>query len=231
MVITPENALENAMLAAVTDASAHATFYRLLLGSELVALGTYGETMLLETVRGPAGDFHPVFTSNQRIKALITDEVPRFMIAGRELFEITRGASFVLNPGSSPEKTLNANEIAWCLEKFPPPADLIVAQPKVYPVKLVKALCVLFTSRAAIKAAHLVFVAREGIDQQAHPMIGLEADGDEPRLAQEIFAAAAAVMPGTPIEVVYLDTSAALAPLPKHLLSVPPFYSRTLPPH
>ena len=231
MTFTPENALENAMLAAVTDASAHAAFYRLLLSSDLVALGTYGETMFLETVRGPAGDFHPVFTSGARIEALIKDEVPRFTIAGRDLFKITRGARFVLNPGSIPDKTLTAEEIAWCLEKFSPPAELIVAQPKVYPVNLVKALCVLFTSRAAIKAAHLVYVARQGIDTEGHPMIGLEADGDVPRLAQEIFAAAEAVLPGTAIEVVYLDTSAPLPPLQQHLLSVPPFYSRMLSPH
>ena len=226
MAITPENELEHAMLAAATDASAHATFYRLLLSSDLVALGTYGETMSLETVRGPAGECHPVFTSSARVKALVKEPVAQFTIPGRALFEITRGARFVLNPGSVPDKILSAEEIAWCLEKFPPPAELVVAQPKVYPTNLVKALCVLFTSRAAIKAAHLVYVAREGIDTEAHPMIGLEADGDVPRLAQEIFAVAEAALPGTAIEVVYLDTGAPLPPLQKHLLSVPPFYGR-----
>jgi hypothetical protein len=231
MAITPENELEQAMLTAVTDASAHAAFYRLLLSSDLVVLGSYGETMSLETVRGPAGECHPVFTSDARVTALIKDAAPRFTIQGRNLFEITRGARFVLNPGSAPDRILSAEEIAWSLEQFPPPAELIVAQPKVYPVNLVKALCVLFTSRAAIKAAHLVYVAREGIDSEAHPMIGLEADGDVPRLAQEIFAAAEAVLPGTAIEVVYLDTGAPLPPLQKHLLSVPPFYGRALSPN
>jgi hypothetical protein len=228
MAITAENELEQAMLAAAADASAQAAFYRLLLASDLIALGTYGETMSLEMVRGPAGDFHPIFTAVSRVEALIKKPAARFIIEGRRLFEITRGAGFVLNPGSVPDRLLSAKEIAWCLENFPPPAELIVAQPKVYPTKLVKALCVLFTSRAAIKAAHLVYVARKGIDSEGHPMIGLEADGDVPRLAQEIFAAAEAALPGTPIEVVYLDTGAPLPPLQKHLLSVPPFYGRAL---
>jgi hypothetical protein len=232
MAITPENDLEAAMLAAAADPSQQHRFYQLLLDSELVALGRLDQTLSLETVRGPTGEFHPVFTAAGRVAALVKDPVDRFTIQGRQLFEIAAGAQFVLNPGSAPDKVLTADEIAWCLKTFPPTPTLVVAQPKVYPTTLVKALCILFTSRSAIKAAHLVYVAREGIDAKAHPMIGLEADtGDVPRLAQEIFAAAATVLPGEPVEVVYLDTNGPLEPLQKHLLSVPPFYSRPLPFH
>lgn len=231
MAFTPENDLEKAMLQAAQDPQAHAPFYRLLLSSELIALGTLGQSLSLESVRGPAGEFHPIFSSPARVKALIAQPASSFAIEGRRLFEIAKGAQFVLNPGSTPDKILTADEIAWCLKTFPPAAELIVAQPKVYPTNLVKALCVLFTSRAAIQAAHLVYVARDGIDAKAHPMIGLEADGDVPRLAQEIFAAAEAVLPGEPVEVVYLDPTGPLDPLQNHLKSVPPFYRRALPPN
>lgn len=233
MVITPENELERAMLQAATEASARPAFYRLLLDSELVVLGKRNGSLALDTVQGPDGEYHPVFSAETRIKALLDDPavVQNFKIKGRRLFEITRGAQFVLNPGSSPNKVLTAGEIDWCLKTFQPQAELIVAQPKVYPTRLIKALCILFTSRQAIRAAHLVYVARDGIDTEAHPMIGLEAEGDVPRLAQEIFDAAEAVMPNALIEVVYLDTSAVMNPLQKHLLSVPPFYRRTLPPN
>jgi hypothetical protein len=225
MAIVPVNELEKAMLAAAVDDSARAQFYRLLLDSNLVVLGTFGETMTLETVRGPAGDFHPVFTAAERITALTGEPRPYFTIPGRQLFEITRGASFVLNAGLVPSKTLAAEELEWCLKQFPPNPNLIVAQPKVFPTRLVKALCVLFTSRAAIQAAHLVYVAREGIDAEAHPMIGLETDGDEPRLAQEIFEAAAVALPGTPVEVIIIEPQGS-HPLQKHLIGVPPFYRR-----
>lgn len=231
MAFTPENDLERAMLDAAADDSVRPAFYRLLLDSELVALGTFGSTMTLDAVRGPAGEFHPVFTSPARVRAIAPEMPAHFTIQGRKLFEITRGAQFVVNPGSSPDKIMVPDEITWCLQKYPPQPHLIVAEPKVYPVRLVKALCVLFTSRAAIKAAHLVFVAREGIDSEAHPLIGLEADGDVERLVQEIFAAAEAVLPGKPVEVVYLDAKSASHPLQKHLLSVPPFYSRALLPN
>ena len=226
MAFTPENDLEKAMLQAAVDPSAQADFYRLLLNSELVALGSMGVTMSLETVRGPAGEFHPVFTSPARVQMLIREPTPRFTIPGRQLFEIASGGQFVINPGSKPDKIMTAAEVAWCLQTFPPTAELVIAQPKVYPTKLVKGLCILFTSRSAIKAAHLVYVARTGLDTTAHPMIGVEADGDLPLLAQEIFEAADTVLPGTPIEVVYLDPNRPLEPLQKHLLSVPPFYRR-----
>jgi hypothetical protein len=229
MSYTPTNDLEKAMLQAAQDPQALAPFYHLLLSSKLIALGSFGETMALETVRGPTGEYHPIFTSPERVKALIQDPTASFAIEGRRLFQITKGAQFVLNPGWSPDKILTADEIEWCLKTFPPSGELIVAQPKVFPKRLVKALCVLFTSRAAIEAAHLVYVARDGIDTRAHPMIGLEADGDVPRLAQEIFAAAAAVLPGEPVEVIYLDHHSPLNPLQKHLLSVPPFYRRAQP--
>jgi len=229
MAFTPENELENVLLRAAEDASVRPEFYRRLLSSNLTVIGEFGDSMSIETVTNEQGNFHPVFTSNKRMKDFVAVDMPSFTIDGRALFEATRGAQFVVNPGSV-GKILSAEEITWCLTSFPS-TSLIVAQPKVFPTNLVRALCVLFTSRTLIRAAHLVYVAREGIDKEAHPMIGLEADGDVPRLAQEIFAAAEAVLPGAPIEVVYIDPKSELDPFQKHLLSVPPFYQRTLRSH
>ena len=230
MAFTPENELERAMLLAASQVSARPDFYRLLLESELVVLGELGERMSLETVENGGVQYHPVFTALSRITAIVPADAPSFRIPGRVLFESTRGANFVINPGSELGKTLAPEEIALCLDAHAPRrGDLLVAKPKVFPTKLVKALCVLFTSRSLIRAAHLVYVAREGIDRKAHPMIGLEADGNVPRLAQEIIGIAEAVLPGEPLEVVYLDTSKALDPLQTHLLGVAPFYKRTLP--
>jgi hypothetical protein len=170
-----------------------------------------------------------VFSSEKRFTDFAPQPMPAFRIPGRVLFQATRGAQFVLNPGCEVGKVLTVEEIAWFLENFPArKGDLLVAQPKVFPTKLVKALCVLFTSRSLIRAAHLTYVAREGIDTEGHPLIGLEADGDVPRLAQEIIELYEAVFPGKPIEIVYLNPEGPLDPLQKHLLSVAPFYKRTL---
>ncbi len=227
MAFTPANALEESLLRAASEDAARPEFYRRLLNSNLTVLGSFGETMSIETVSNEQGNFHPIFTVPERMKEFMAVDLPHFAIAARTLFEATSGAQFVINPGSGMGKILSADEIAWCLQAFPS-TSIIVAKPKIYPIKLVKALCILFTSRMLIRAAHLVYVAREGVDQEAHPMIGLEADGDVPRLAQEIFVAAEAALPGTPIEVVYIDPQSELDPFQKHMLSVPPFYQRAL---
>ncbi len=229
MAFTPENKLEEAMLLAASQESARPEFYRLLLDSELVVMGECGETMSLETISNGGRSFHPIFTSQKRLTTFMPEPMANFRMLGRVLFQSTLGAQFALNPGAEVGKLLTADEIAWCLDTFrPEQGGLIVAQPKVFPKTLVKALCVLFTSRSLIRSAHLVYIAREGIDTEGHPLIGLEADGEVPRLAQEIFEAAEAVLPGKPIEVVNLNPDGPLDPLQKHLLSVPPFYRRPL---
>jgi hypothetical protein len=229
MGFEPENELEQAMLLAASQESARPAFYRLLLDSELVALGELGDTISIETVENNGQKFHPVFTSERRLDDFVREKRPCFRLNGRVLFESTRGASFVINPGSELVKTLSPEEIAWCLDQGKAPSgNIVVAQPKVFPTRLVKALCVLFTSRALIKAAHLVYVLREGVDREPHPMIGLVADADVPRLANEIFQAAAEALPGTVIDVVWLNPDDPLDPLQKHMLSIAPFYKRTL---
>jgi hypothetical protein len=229
MGFEPENELEQAMLLAASQESARARFYRLLLDSELVALGQLGETMSLEVVENNGQKYHPVFTADRRVDAFLREPLPCFRLNGRVLFESTRGASFVINPGSELVKTLSPEEIAWCLDQGKAlSGNLVIAQPKVFPKRLVKALCILFTSRALIKAAHLVYVAREGIDREGHPMIGLVADADVPRLANEIFQVAAEALPGTVVDVIWLNPDGPLDPLQKHMLSTAPFYQRTL---
>ncbi len=231
MTFTAETDLEKAMLHAASQESARPDFYRLLLDSELTVLGELGERMSLDTMSNGSGNFHAVFTAPIRLSSVGPAGVSSFRMTGWMLFESTRGAQFVINPGAELGKTLSAEEIAWMLDAFRSGrGNLVVAQPKVFPTKLVKAFCVLFTSRSLIRAAHLVYVARDGIDTEGHPMIGLEADGDVPRLAQEIIDINDAILPGRPIEVVYLPEG-PLDPLQKHLLSVPPFYKRTLTTH
>jgi hypothetical protein len=228
MGFEPLNELEQAMLLAASQESARPAFYRLLLNSDLWVLGELTDRISIETVENAGKKYHPVFTAEQRIDALVREPIPRFAMNGRLLFASTRGADFVINPGSELVKTLSPEEVAWFLaEQRSAPGTLIVAQPKVHPKRLVKALCVLFTSRSLIRAAHLVYVAREGIDAEGHPMIGLVADADIPRLAGEIIAVAEEALPGTLVDVVWLNPTGPLDPLQKHVLSVPPFYRRT----
>jgi hypothetical protein len=228
MDFEPENELEKVMLLAASQEVARPQFYRLLLDSELVVLGELGKVMELDTIENQGRQFHAVFSSEKGLKEFLRGERAHFVARGRFLFQAAHGASFVLNPGSAVNKVLTPKEIVWCLEQNRQlSGDILVVRPKTHPRKLVKALCVLFTSRSRIKQAHLVHVMREGADTGPTPLIGLVAEEESPRLAEEVFKAAAEVMPGKRIDVLFLKPGAP-RPLQNHILNVPPFYRRTL---
>jgi hypothetical protein len=224
-VFAPENELEQAMLRTASDSSTAPELYRHLLASNLIVLGTMGERLAIDTVKSEMGFFHPIFTSQTRLDAFRAGDAPSFQILGRTLLEATRGAQFIINPRSDLTKTLMPEEISWCLANFRN-ISISVLEPQTYPTQLIKALCVLFTSRAQLHTARLTYVATPGTDKEAHIVIGIEADGDISRLAQEIFAAAAVANPSFPVEVAYLGTQAAVHPLQKHLLTIRPFFER-----
>jgi hypothetical protein len=231
MTFKPENRLEEIMLLAASQAETRPRFYRALMEAELIVPGTAGETLLIETVSHEGKPYHPVFTSKTRLRAFSEEPVQHFTITGRVLFEVARGASFVINPRSDMGKLLVPEEIEYWLEQLRDEkagGRLVAGQPGVRPKKLIKALCVLFMSRSLVRAAHLVYVAREGSRLPAHPLIGIVAEGDTAKLAREIFEAAKAAMPKTAIDVMVLDEKNPKLPLEKHLLSVAPFYKRTV---
>ena len=240
MIFVPENRLEEAMLLAASQDQARPHFYRVLMESELFVLGDpgspesvgallHGGRLALDTVANDGQIYHPIFSSAQRMQHFTGEPTSHFRMLGRILFAGTRGANFVLNPKSELGKTLVPEEIAHWMAQLQAirPVGVRVGQPKVYPKKLVKALCVLFISRSLIAEARLAFIARDDGGEPPHPLIGLVADGDVPRLVQEIFEVAATALPGTPIDVVYIDPQGPLNPLQKHVLSIEPFFRRT----
>ena len=239
MIFVPENSLEEAMLLAASHEQARPHFYRLLMESELLVLGDpgspeavgtllHGGRLALDAVANDGKTYHPIFTSAQRMQHFAGAPVSYFRMLGRILFAGARGAHFVINPKSELGKTLVPEEIAYWMAQLQAtqPIPVRVGQPKVYPKKLVKALCVLFISRSLIVEARLAFVARDDGSEPPRPLIGLIADGDVPRLVQEIFEVAATALPGTPIDVVYIDPQGPLDPLQKHILSIAPFFRR-----
>ena len=229
MAFEPENKLEELMLLAASQAEARPHFYRALMDTELLVPGELGEKMSIETMHKDGEMFHPAFTSETRLHEFSEKREPYFRMQGRQLFTVTRGASFVINPRSEIGKLLVPDEIEYWLERFRDEergGGYVVGQPSERPKKLIKALCVLFTSRTQIKAAHLAYIAREGSRLPPHPLIGIVTDGDTARLARENFEAASAAMPTTPVDVMILDEKNPQRPLEKHLLSVAPFFRR-----
>ena len=113
MTFVPENDLEAALVRAATEAAARPEFYRLLLTSTLFVIARIegrkltpgnntiqaGERMQIATGDLNGKRFHPVFTSLKRLQEANPENADWLSLNGRALFETTKGATFVLNPG------------------------------------------------------------------------------------------------------------------------------------
>ncbi|MGE7775512.1 SseB family protein [Chitinophaga sp. NPDC101104] len=119
----PENELERCLMQAEADLSARKEFYQKLLWNRLFVLtplepgltAGYQSSEKETTVRFITFDDGqiPVFTSTNRIfdKGIVKEEVSFLGLDGKDLFEVAKGATFILNPFSAYGKTLAPDEI------------------------------------------------------------------------------------------------------------------------
>lgn len=140
--MTPQNALEHALVAAATDPSARPLFYRLALespllfvdaGSEVDAgsgadadsdLPVDGKPTVLRagaSVRAEAveidGVLHTaIFSSQAALSAVLQTERKFISMLGRNLFELMRGSHLILNPGLPYGKQFLPDEIEAMLD-------------------------------------------------------------------------------------------------------------------
>jgi hypothetical protein len=249
MAFDPENPLEEALKrAAEGDVLAAPQFYKLLMTTRLFVLGDAehrppgqgvielnpGDKLNLETVRHNGRDYHPIFSALSRLQTFVAKPETYLRMEGRALFEATKGANFVLNPKSTCGKELTASEIAFWLDPeanrqravIDKPTEILLGQPAEYPKKLVDALCMLFVNRSAVLAAHLLQIAFGDRDEPPHPLIGIEALGNWPKISAEVSELAAAIVPEMIIDLVPIDQANPNAVLSKELVKVPPFYKR-----
>ncbi len=247
MAFVPENALETALMHAAKETAARPEFYRLLLASDLLALGRIsrakpetggptvqpGDKLEIVSVQINGRACHPLFSSATRLQAYIRQKEEFLTLNGRTLFTATPGATFVLNPGSDYGKELLPGEIAQLLDPasatpqrvtIQKPAKVLIGQPSVYPHALVDALKDAFAKRDDVAAAYLAQVAYDG--QPSHPLIGIETTGNWDALSPEVGRIAAAAAPGMLFDVAQIDRKMPHATLTDALLKTTPFYQR-----
>jgi len=239
-----ENELERALVKAVKNPRRAPDFYRLLLGSDLLVLGTVKdqEDASEKFTLAPGGKFNlvtglkdgrqflPLFSSLPRMQEYLKQESKYLSINGRALLEMTRGGPVILNPSSEYGKELSAAEVAQLLDG-PKPDDeprSVIGEAD-YPVALVEALRSLFGSRTDIAAAWMIQVTFADRARQPHPLVGIELDsktgGDWPSLMKAIEAAADLAAPGMVFDIQRIDRHSP-AGMTGALLQVPPFYQR-----
>jgi hypothetical protein len=161
MAFTPVNELERLLIAAATDAAARPNFYRALLDHELLVI-TEGQKSAAPGVRtlgeGESirirlleiqGKLHaPVFSSSERIAAVVSEEVGFLAMKGSAVLQMLRGKDVILNPGSDYGKLFPPQEIEAMLDgsifgskKLDVGGQkILLGQPKEYPHRLVDSL-------------------------------------------------------------------------------------------
>ncbi|MBJ7427548.1 MAG: SseB family protein [Bacteroidia bacterium] len=119
----PENELEQNLIKAASNISAQKEFYRKLLWNQIYVL-TDEQSVSKEAFQTMKKDIKvkfitfedgqiPVFKSINRIfdKGIIKEEVPYLSLKGQHLFDVAKGATFILNPYSEYGKELIPEEI------------------------------------------------------------------------------------------------------------------------
>lgn len=234
MSFEAENDLERALMRAPTEPEARPEFYRLLLDSPLFIIGQIGnqtperaeiepkpgENLMIATLTHQDTNYHPVFSTLSRLQAFVREEVQYLSMPGRQLFEATKGAHFVLNPGAEVGKELRAEEIAAIMGQ----TRIAVTAPTVYPQALVDALSSLFARDAGVIGAYLVQVQFEGQDDQPHPLVGVETTGDWQALSQAMGEAMKDTT-DTVVDIVRIDRAQPTG-ITEALLKTAPFYMR-----
>lgn len=242
MPFISENRLEEALVAAAKNPLAAPEFYRLLLESELLVLGTVeGREGATESFNMEPGSkvslipgekngqkFLPVFSSLARMQEYVTAESKFLTVKGRALLDLTRGAPVTLNPASEFGREFTADEIAQLLDGAPQarqPKHLIGERD--FPPGMVETLNAVFAKHPAVATAWMIEVTFADRGGLSHPLVGIELDphGDMTALVSDIETAASTALPGLVFDIQRVDRQRPMG-MANALLQGEAFYER-----
>ena len=244
------NPLELALATAATDAAHRPEFYRMLLESEVFVLGhtevkreghrtvAAGEKLsIMNWQKSDGTAVIPFFASLEALRRAIKAEQSFVAMPARSLFEITKGATLVLNPESSHVKEFFPNEIEALLTTgmnqvaqtrvVQKATQVLLGQPANYPAEMVSALTRLLAKHPSVKAAYLCLMHDPSIQEKPSLVVGFEGDAGLERAMQEAGSVATDTAPkGQPVDFVRVVRGDK--GLGEYFIkSVRPFYERT----
>ncbi|GAB6988278.1 enhanced serine sensitivity protein SseB C-terminal domain-containing protein [Paenibacillus pini] len=230
----PQNELELKLIKAFEDASARADFYIELQKSQIYAIQgngpetvtkektlSQGETVQLLNIEGNGKIYIPIFSSITRMQEFIQEEVHYLSMNAKELFQLTKGADLLLNPGSEFGKEFSSGEIesilngavfnapeSYVVEKD---TNVMIGQPTTPPVELLNGLRTLFATLSQVECAYNAQVYNPKTDEKPHTLIAIRFNGG----GDELIAAAGRVtesvsIPDPPVDYVQLDGNSGL---------------------
>jgi len=196
----PQNELESALLVAATDPTARPRFYEILVKSNLLVIDESpapaaapgpqvleaGRSLQLRQLDVGGVPHVPVFSSRERIKAVVKTQVRFLSMNAKALFEIVGRSHVILNPGSPYGKQLTPDEMARVVDGsiFAPRStevvsearQILMGQPANYPTHVTNALAAFFKTKKEVRAAYLAHVHDPKSTPEPHTMIGVDVD-------------------------------------------------------
>jgi len=244
-----QNSLEVALARAADEPASRPEFYKILLDSEIYVIGhtdapgdgrsTLPAGAKLSIVSWENKDGIPItpfFTSLEALQRSLQEETRFVSMPARSFFEITRGATLVLNPASSYGKEFLPNEIEALLatgvnhvatERVVETAtQVLLGQPAEYPSEMVSSLAALLARHPNITAAYLCLMHDPGSMPSPALVVGFEGNGDVKAVIREAGSVAADTAPrGEPVDFVEIKRGAG-GISDYFVTSVQPFYER-----
>jgi hypothetical protein len=251
IAVEAQTALEFALAKAADDPASRPEFYKTLLESDVFIIGhsdapeADGESTIpagakLSIVNWEKADGTPVipfFGSLEALQRALKEEARYVQMPARSLFEVTMGATLVLNPASPYSKEFFPNEISALLETglnhvaktrtVQKATRVLLGQPSNYPSEMVSALTKLLAKHPAIVAAHLCLMHDPTASEKPALVVGFVADGNAEQAMREAGSVAADTAPkGELVDFVLLKSGEQ--GISQYMLSeVKPFYERS----
>ncbi len=242
-----ENRLETALRKAATEAAYRPEFYKRLLTEKLVVLTakeelpegvqTLEKDAKVNIVSFSSGKI-PVFTSVGKIfdKGVVKEEVAFLEMKGEDIFNLAKGATFVLNPYSDYAKELLPREIESMLNGtvltdshkqivIEKETQIQIGQPANYPADIINSLKILFASKPTVRKAYLGWIFSPSSGEPPHYIFALDIEGETQSITNEAgFTAKQFLKPEDIIDFIQIDKKDGLSNY--FLKQTKPFYER-----
>jgi hypothetical protein len=228
MSFDPVNNLERLLIAAATDPASRPRFYQELLKSEIYAVQfgaasqqksttqfKTGDTVQLRNLKINGKTYIPIFSSLQRLREFIKEEVNYISMNARDFFTLVGGSEVILNPGAEYGKEFTGPEIESMIDgsiwrpatqyKARKDTQVMIGQPANPPTELIKALCDLFCTMKNVKLAYNAHFFNPDVNEKAHTLIAIQVTGEwEKTVAAAGMVANGVNIPDPPVDFIQL---------------------------
>ena len=228
MTIPPQNNLERSLMRAAQDPAHRPQFYRDLVESDIFIVQQgpppersrrivlqKGHQLKIQDIEFNGKPYLPVFSSLSLLQAALQEKAGYIALNAMEFMKLTRGAEFVLNPGSTFSKKFTKEEIqslidgsiwkpseSYSVEKD---TEVMIGQPENYPHDLADALSRLFKMTKEVKQAYLSHFFNPEKDEKPHTLIGIQVSGNwDEVISQAGLVARNIKIPDPPVDFVQI---------------------------